>query len=127
MRRSPPYFNAAPTIGDVALPTRNGAIMVQGVTIPVGASQEITFTLFSDAPVAADWDVAVIDGAELLQGASSFSFDYGRVTTGHNGQNITVSVRREKAATSHGNLLFVENMPADDATQVPSFWWIFAQ
>jgi hypothetical protein len=122
-----PYFNAAPSIGDVALSTRSGSIMVQGVTIPVGASQEITFTLFSDAPVAADWDVAVIDGAELLQGASSFSFEYGRVTTGHNGQNITVSVRREKAATSHGNLLFVENKPADDETQVPSFWWIFAQ
>ncbi|HEX4452954.1 MAG TPA: hypothetical protein VH143_18900 [Kofleriaceae bacterium] len=122
-----PYFNAAPSIGDVALTTRNGSIMVQGVTIPVGSSQEITFTLFSDAPVAADWELSVIDGAELLQGASSFAFDYGRVTTGHNGQNITVSVRREKAATSHGNLLFVENRPAADDTQVPSFWWIFAQ
>jgi hypothetical protein len=122
-----PYFNAAPTIGNVALTTRSGSIMVQGVTIPVGSSQDITFNLFSDAPVTDDWELTVIDGAELLQGATSFSFDYGRVATGHNGQTITVAVKREKAATSHGNLLFVENKPADDDTQVPSFWWIFAQ
>jgi hypothetical protein len=122
-----PYFNAAPVIGDVALTTRGGSIMVQGVTIPVGSSQDITFNLFSDAPVTADWELTVIDGAELLQGATSFAFDYGRVATGHNGQTITVAVKREKAATSHGNLLFVENKPADDDTQVPSFWWIFAQ
>jgi hypothetical protein len=122
-----PYFNAAPTIGDTSLSTRNGSIMVQGLTIATGATQDITFTLFSDAPVAADWDVAVIDGAELLEGDSSFSFDYGRVTTGHNGQQITVAVKREKAASSHGNLLFVENKPASDPTQVPSYWWIFVQ
>ena len=89
-----PYFNAAPTIGNVSLTTRQGSIEVQGVTIPVGSSQDITFNLFSDAPVSPDWEITLIDGAELLQEASSFSFVYGRAASGHRIWRADCAVRR---------------------------------
>ncbi|HEY1548034.1 MAG TPA: hypothetical protein VGG28_09440 [Kofleriaceae bacterium] len=124
-----PYFNASPSIGNVSLTTRNGAIMVQGITVPLDGSTDVTFDLFSDAPVASDWDVALFDAASLFTTGTpaSFEFQYGRVASGNNGQTMTVSVLRKAAASSHGNLIFVEARPVDDATQIPAYWWIFAQ
>ncbi len=60
-----PYFNAAPELGGVSIMTGNGAILTIGDSIAVGSSKEITFDLFSDAP-SDDWDLSVIDGAQLV-------------------------------------------------------------
>ena len=120
-----PYFNAAPTLGDVSVATHSGSIMTLGLTVPDGMSEQIDLKLFSDAP-APPWNITVIDAAALEQQPTSLSIEYGRTAGGSNGDTVSFAVRRDKPST-HGNLLFVENKPADDDTQVPSFWWIFVQ
>ena len=120
-----PYYNAAPTVGDILVATHSGTITTLGLTIPVGMSQQIDLKLFSDAP-APPWDITVLDGAALEQQPTSLSIEYGRTAAGSNGDTVSIVVRRDKPAM-RGNLLFVENKPAGDDTQVPSYWWIFVQ
>jgi len=125
-----PYLNAAPTaatVGDISVTTHQGAIMTQGVTIPVGMTQEIDLKLFSDAPTTDDWGITIVDGAQLEGGTSSFSFQYDFTAAGHNGDTVRVLVTRTKTS-SRGNVLFVENLVGTgDATLVPSYWWIYVQ
>lgn len=104
----------------------NQTILTMGDSIAVGSSKEIVFDLFSDAP-SDDWDISVVDAAALFGAPATLSVQYGRVSSGHNGQAIGILVRRETTAPKGGSLLFVENKPTSDDTQVPSYWWIYVQ
>lgn len=106
--------------------TGNGPILTIGTSIAVGSSKDITLDLFSDT-LSDDWDISVIDAAQLLGEQPTLAVEYGQVTSGHNGQNVTILVRRETAAPKGGSLLFVENKPANDDTQVPAYWWIYVE
>ena len=121
-----PYINAAPVLGDVSVPLSNGtAITAIGVAIPTGMSQQIDLHLFSDAPSDA-WNISVIDGAQLLRNPVTLAIEYGRTTTGSNGDTVSIVVRRERP-DPNGSTLFVESQPADDPTRIAGFWWIYVQ
>ena len=121
-----PYYNSVPELGSVMLTAGNQTILTMGDSIAVGSSKEIVFDLFSDAP-SDDWDISVVDAAALFGAPATLSVQYGRVSSGHNGQAIGILVRRETTAPKGGSLLFVENKPTSDDTQVPSYWWIYVQ
>jgi len=121
-----PYINAAPTLGDVTVAMANGmASNAIGISIPTGTSQQIDLHLFSDAP-SDPWNISVIDGAQFLRTPITLAIEYGRTTSGSNGDTVSIVVRRERPDPG-GSALFVESQPADDPTRVTGFWWIYVQ
>ena len=73
------YFKAAPAQNQ------------QQVGLAVGKSVVLDVTAFSDAPMAADWDLSAVDLGQFTTGRSSLSFSFDK-TKVHNGSKVQLTV-----------------------------------
>jgi hypothetical protein len=87
-----PYFFANPVLPDLST---DGASVV---TIEVGKSRTIDVQLSSDAPMALDWTVSLIDVASSLKKPAELSFVLDR-STGNNGDVLHATISTLRAGT----------------------------
>jgi hypothetical protein len=89
-----PYFNAVPVLPD-PVGLFQGALVTQGVTVPLGTSVTIDVQLFSDAPTG-DWTLEAEDSSVFAaSGPTELSFAWD-VPSGNNGDTRKLTIARVK-------------------------------
>jgi len=87
------YFNSVPVVSDtVTADWYFGPVETKGVKIPLGQTKTIDVQLFSTAPTAGPWKVAVYDYSEIYGGAPNLQVSFN-TTTGSNGDVLKLTIK----------------------------------
>jgi hypothetical protein len=109
------YANAAPVLPDtLTVPLMGRQVTLSAVKIPVGTSETIDVSLFSDAPTLGPWTVQAVD---FTGGGSELSFSFDR-TTGVNGDVLKLTITHTAAGSQGGSLFLLESNPGTANQQV---------
>ncbi len=94
------YFATVPELPDTITTTgmSGNTTMQQGVHIPVGTTRTIALDFFSDGPTSGPWTVKVEDVAQIMGGASAFTFALDR-DSGVNGEKAQLTITTNTAGT----------------------------